>query len=61
MVLACGAFFLSRPLIRFKNGIHTKDLHSLNRDLKRVIVIDWNPNTTEVRAVYTWKMRTLVL
>ena len=37
-----------RTVIRVKNGIHTKDLHSLNRDLKRVIVVDWNPKTTEV-------------
>ena len=42
-------FVLRRLVLRFKNGIHTKDLHSLNRDLKRVIVIDWNPNTTEVK------------
>jgi len=38
---------LFRDATRFKNGIHTKDLHSLNRDLKRVIVVDWNPKTTE--------------
>ena len=39
---------LFRDATRFKNGIHQKDLYSLNRDLKRVIVVDWNPSTTEV-------------
>jgi len=38
---------LFRDATRFKNGIHMKDLHSLNRDLKRVIVVDWNSKTTE--------------
>lgn len=36
---------LFRDATRFKNGTHTKDLYSLNRDLKKVIVIDWNENT----------------
>jgi len=38
---------LFRDATRFKNGIHQKDLYTLNRDLKRVIVVDWNPKTTE--------------
>jgi len=38
---------LFRDATRFKNGTHIKDLHSLNRDLKKVIVIDWNKNTTQ--------------
>jgi len=37
---------LFRDATRFKNGTHTKDLYSLNRDLKKVIVIDWNEKTT---------------
>jgi len=36
---------LFKDATRFKNGTHTKDLYSLNRDLKKVIVIDWNENT----------------
>jgi import inner membrane translocase subunit TIM50 len=39
---------LFRDSTRFKDGVHMKDLHSLNRDLKRVIVVDWNSKTTEV-------------
>jgi len=38
---------LFRDATRFKNGIHMKDLYSLNRDLKKVIVVDWNPKTIE--------------
>jgi len=38
---------LFRDATWFKNGIHMKDLYRLNRDLKRVIVVDWNTKTTE--------------
>jgi len=38
---------LFRDATRFKNGTHTKDLYSLNRDLKKVIVVDWNENSTQ--------------
>jgi len=38
---------LFRDATRFKNGTHTKDLYSLNRDLKKVIVVDWNQNSTQ--------------
>merc|ERR1712059_113082 len=37
---------LLRDATRFKNGTHTKDLYSVNRDLKKVIVIVWNEKTT---------------
>jgi len=33
---------LYRDATRYVNGTHLKDLSSLNRDLKKVIVIDWN-------------------
>merc|ERR1719481_1258485 len=36
---------LFRDATRFKNGTHTKDLYSLNRDPKKVIVVDWNEKT----------------
>ena len=39
---------LFRDATRFKDGCHVKDLYSLNRDLKRVIVVDWNEKTTMV-------------
>jgi len=38
---------LFRDATRFRNGTHTKDLYSLNRDLKKVIVVDWNQNSTQ--------------
>lgn len=38
---------LFRDATRFKNGAHIKDLHCLNRDLKKVIVVDWNKNSTQ--------------
>jgi len=38
---------LFRDATRFKKGTHTKDLYSLNRDLKKVIVVDWNKDSTQ--------------
>jgi len=36
---------LFRDATRYVDGHHTKDLFALNRDLKKVIVIDWDENT----------------
>jgi len=33
---------LFKDATKFKNGAHIKELHSLNRDLRKVIVVDWN-------------------
>ncbi|XP_055381262.1 mitochondrial import inner membrane translocase subunit TIM50-C-like [Condylostylus longicornis] len=38
---------LVRDATHFVDGHHVKNLDNLNRDLKRVIVIDWDPNTTK--------------
>jgi len=38
---------LFRDATRFKNGTHIKELNCLNRDLKKVIVVDWNKNATQ--------------
>lgn len=38
---------LFRDATRFKNGHHVKELGCLNRDLKKVIVIDWNKDSTQ--------------
>jgi len=38
---------LFRDATKFKNGMHVKELGCLNRDLKKVIVVDWNKNTTQ--------------
>lgn len=36
---------LFRDATRYLNGHHTKDLKALNRDLKRVILIDWDKDS----------------
>jgi len=36
---------LFRDATRYVDGHHTKDLFALNRDLKKVIVVDWDENT----------------
>jgi import inner membrane translocase subunit TIM50 len=33
---------LFKDATKFKNGAHIKELNCLNRDLRRVIVVDWN-------------------
>lgn len=33
---------LFRDATKYQNGVHIKELSNLNRDLKRVIVVDWN-------------------
>lgn len=36
---------LFRDATRYVDGHHTKDLFALNRDLKKMIVVDWNENS----------------
>merc|ERR1719264_655499 len=36
---------LFRDATRYVDGHHTKDLFALNRDLKKVIALDWNENS----------------
>lgn len=36
---------LVRDSTKFVDGHHVKDLSRLNRDLKRVIVVDWHPES----------------
>jgi len=38
---------LVRDATHFVDGHHVKNLDNLNRDLKKVIVIDWDANTTK--------------
>ena len=33
---------LFKDATKFKNGAHIKELNCLNRDLRKVIVVDWN-------------------
>ncbi|XP_065364880.1 mitochondrial import inner membrane translocase subunit TIM50-C-like [Calliphora vicina] len=39
---------LVRDATHFIDGHHVKNLDNLNRDLKKVIVIDWDPNATQM-------------
>ncbi|XP_025105179.1 mitochondrial import inner membrane translocase subunit TIM50-like [Pomacea canaliculata] len=39
---------LYRDATRYQNGHHIKDLACLNRDLSKVIMVEWNPNATEL-------------
>ncbi len=41
-------YTLFRDATDFKNGHHVKNLDWLNRDLSRVIVIDWNPKSVQL-------------
>uniref|UniRef100_A0A0X3PIM1 Mitochondrial import inner membrane translocase subunit TIM50 n=1 Tax=Schistocephalus solidus TaxID=70667 RepID=A0A0X3PIM1_SCHSO len=40
---------LFREATRYRNGKHIKDLSCLNRDLSRVILIDWNPDAATLQ------------
>lgn len=39
---------LVRDATHFVDGHHVKNLDNLNRDLQKVIVIDWDPNSTKL-------------
>ncbi|KAH8342465.1 hypothetical protein KR059_008977 [Drosophila kikkawai] len=39
---------LVRDSTHFVEGHHVKNLNNLNRDLKRVVVVDWDRNTTKL-------------
>ncbi|XP_031638584.1 mitochondrial import inner membrane translocase subunit TIM50-C [Contarinia nasturtii] len=45
---------LVRDATHFVDGHHVKNLDNLNRDLKRVIVIDWDPNSTKLHPENTF-------
>ena len=38
---------LVRDATHFIDGHHVKDLNCINRDLKKVIVVDWNPESVK--------------
>ncbi|VEL36307.1 unnamed protein product, partial [Protopolystoma xenopodis] len=47
-----GQYFshrLFREATRYRNGRHIKDLSCLNRDLSRVVLIDWNPEAASMQ------------
>lgn len=47
---------LVRDATHFVDGHHVKNLDNLNRDLKRVIVIDWDPNSTKLHPDNTFNI-----
>ncbi|CAK9830884.1 Mitochondrial import inner membrane translocase subunit TIM50-C [Anthophora retusa] len=47
---------LVRDTTRFVDGHHVKDLDALNRDLSKVIVIDWNPKSTKFHPENTLRI-----
>ncbi|XP_076230529.1 mitochondrial import inner membrane translocase subunit TIM50-C isoform X2 [Nomia melanderi] len=47
---------LVRDSTRFIDGHHVKDLDALNRDLSKVIVVDWDPNRTKLHPENTLKL-----
>ncbi|XP_065320527.1 mitochondrial import inner membrane translocase subunit TIM50-like isoform X2 [Gordionus sp. m RMFG-2023] len=40
---------LFRDATRYQNGYHVKDLSCLNRDLSKVIMVDWNSKAVEMQ------------
>lgn len=48
---------LYRDATRYLNGHHLKDLACLNRDLSKVIMIDWNPTATQLQPRNTLNLR----
>lgn len=47
---------LVRDATHFVDGHHVKNLDNLNRDLKKVIVIDWDPNSTKLHPENTFHL-----
>ncbi|XP_055314025.1 mitochondrial import inner membrane translocase subunit TIM50-C-like [Sitodiplosis mosellana] len=45
---------LVRDATHFVDGHHVKNLDNLNRDLRKVIVIDWDPNATKLHPENTF-------
>ena len=41
---------LFRDATRYLNGQHTKDLSAMNRDLKKVILVDWNSDSVVLNS-----------
>lgn len=47
---------LVRDATHFVDGHHVKNLDNLNRDLKKVIVVDWDPNSTKLHPENTFNI-----
>lgn len=49
-------FRLVRDATHFVDGHHVKNLDNLNRDLNKVIVVDWDPNSTKLHPENTFNI-----
>ncbi|EFN63881.1 Mitochondrial import inner membrane translocase subunit TIM50-C [Camponotus floridanus] len=49
-------FRLVRDATRFVDGHHVKDLGALNRDLSKVIVVDWNDRSVKLHPENAFKL-----
>ncbi|XP_017864463.1 PREDICTED: mitochondrial import inner membrane translocase subunit TIM50-B [Drosophila arizonae] len=47
---------LVRDSTHFVGGHHVKNLDNLNRDLKRVVVVDWDKNSTKMHPANTFSI-----
>uniref|UniRef100_T1P7Q9 Mitochondrial import inner membrane translocase subunit TIM50 n=1 Tax=Musca domestica TaxID=7370 RepID=T1P7Q9_MUSDO len=47
---------LVRDATHFIDGHHVKNLDNLNRDLRKVIVVDWDPNSTKMHPDNTFNI-----
>lgn len=47
---------LVRDATHFVDGHHVKNLDNLNRDLNKVIVVDWDPNSTKLHPENTFSV-----
>uniref|UniRef100_A0A1B0DCG2 Mitochondrial import inner membrane translocase subunit TIM50 n=1 Tax=Phlebotomus papatasi TaxID=29031 RepID=A0A1B0DCG2_PHLPP len=47
---------LVRDATHFVDGHHVKNLDNLNRDLSKVIVVDWDPNSTKLHPENTFNI-----
>lgn len=47
---------LVRDATHFVDGHHVKNLDNLNRDLNKVVVIDWDPNSTKLHPENTFNI-----
>ncbi|XP_036317704.1 mitochondrial import inner membrane translocase subunit TIM50-C [Rhagoletis pomonella] len=52
----CIMYRLVRDATHFVDGHHVKNLDNLNRDLKKVIVVDWDQNATKMHPDNTFNI-----
>lgn len=53
----CISYKLVRDSTNFVDGHHVKDINRLNRDLTKVIVVDWNPDSVKFNPENLFKIK----